>query len=122
MGFIHTTTLKTDDSLTISIPLCNGPRLQSAPSDDKVPLDIAVLFVAEDGAIVKDKSILDRVSKSSDGVRYAARLVDAPCSEMNTTALVEEALEQVKVRYFPASFVMPFTRDQKACRTFCVLG
>lgn len=49
---------------------------------------ISVQAIAPDGVVFEP-----RAQATMDGVQFAARLVDAPCSELNTTAFVAEAKE-----------------------------
>jgi len=53
-------------------------------NDDK---GVRVAFLGPDGAEVSDPAI----AHVAGGIRRAAKLVDMPCSELNTTAFVQEA-------------------------------
>jgi len=70
----------------------NGSDPATKSVDEKNTDHLSVLFSGPS----LDDEYLKRLSLTAEGIQLTCRLVDAPCSELNTDAFVAEALGQVK--------------------------
>lgn len=64
-------------------------------TDDKVTVNVEFILIENDTidvANVLSPSDIEVLSNTSNGIRLAARIVDAPCNEMNVTHFVNEII------------------------------
>lgn len=74
-----------------AFPLYSQKTKFSSGANTNHPAVVTVEFIVVDKAhITLDNSDIECITAAAEGIRLAARLVDAPCNQMHTDAFIEE--------------------------------